>query len=95
MFYKLSNNIGLRKWKYVDRAIYIKGIECALGVSQEEFDTLLLCDGSHDLENNETIENLIKKHYIVPCKQNENTSEWSKLKIYDNMYFPKMNLMIT
>ena len=60
MYYKLSGEIALRKWKYVDRALYKRGVEHALPISQKEFDTLLLCDGEHDLENNDTIEGLIK-----------------------------------
>lgn len=95
MFYKIAENVALRKWKYVNRAIYIKGIDHALSVSKEEFDTLLLCDGKHDTEHNETIDILIKKHFIVSCNQGDTISSWSALKSYDNMYFPKMNLMIT
>ena len=95
MFYKISSNIGLRKWKYVDRGVYVKGIDHALSIPKEEFDTLLLCDSKHDLENNQYIESLLKKGFITSCKENEGISEWSKFKEYDNLYFPKMNLMIT
>ena len=95
MFYKISSNIGLRKWKYVDRAVYVKGIDHALPVSKEEFETLLLCDSKHNLENNQFIDSLLKKNYIIPCYEDERISEWSKFKEYDNLYFPKINLMLT
>ena len=95
MFYRIKSNIGLRKWKYVDRAIYIKGIDHALGISKEEFDTLLLCDSKHDINESDIIKSLLKKAYIVESNPSDEVSEWSKLKEYDNLYFPKMNLMIT
>ena len=95
MFYKIANNIGLRKWKYVDRAIYVKGVDHALGIQKEEFETLLLCDGNHDISDNKYIDSLLNKKFIVPCKKGDTISNWSQYKEYDNMYFPKMNLMIT
>lgn len=95
MYYKLSGEIALRKWKYVDRAVYKRGVEHALPISQKEFDALLLCDGKHDLENNDIIEGLIKRDYIEECSKGDGPSEWSSLKEYDNYYFPSMNLMIT
>ena len=95
MFYKLNNDIALRKWKYVDRALYIRGVDCAISVGKDEFNTLLLCDGKHDLEESEVIDNLLKKNYIEEVSYGEEPSEWSKLHEYDNFYFPRMNLMIT
>ena len=38
MYYRLKDYIALRKWKFVDRAIYEKGNEHAVGVSKEEFE---------------------------------------------------------
>ena len=95
MFYKLSNRIALRKWRYVDRAIYIRGVDYALGVSKEEFDLLLLCDGKHDITPSPAIENLLERRYIDECSEGEEPSKWSLFKEYDNYYFPRMNLMIT
>ena len=95
MFYRIKDNIGLRKWKFVDHAIYKKGVVHALMVSKEEFDTLLLCDGSQELDMTPELAQLIKMEYIEECKDGEKVSEWSRLKEYDNFYFPKMNLMIT
>ena len=95
MYYRLKDHIALRKWKYVDRAIYDKHCDQAEGVSQNEFDLLLLCDGNHDIESNPYLANLLFKGLIEPCQKGEKPSEWSMLKEYDNYYFPKMNLMIT
>ena len=95
MYYRLKDDIALRKWKYVDRAIYRKGLENAQGVSQPEFDLLLKCDGEHDIEPNPYLANLLSNRLIEECKKGEKPSEWSQLKEYENYYFPKMNLMIT
>ena len=56
---------------------------------------MLLCDGKHDLESNDTIKRLIDRGYIEECSKGDGPSEWSSLKEYDNYYFPSMNLMIT
>lgn len=95
MFYRLRDNVALRKWKYVDRAIYIKGVDRALGVSQKEFDLLLKCDGNTDIISTPTIATLLSNRYIEECEQGQSITEWSKLHEYDNYYFPRMNLMIT
>lgn len=42
MYYRLKNDIALRKWKYVDRAVIKKGIDNALSASKKEFDILVL-----------------------------------------------------
>ena len=95
MFYRLKDDVGLRKWRYVDRAYYRKGVDHALGVSKEEFETLLLCDGEHDFEDNSVIQNLLERGLIERCDKGAKPSEWSLLHEYDNYYFPRMNLMIT
>ncbi len=56
MYYRLSESVALRKWKYVDRALYIKEMEVAVGVPKEGFPFLLFCDGEHDLEPNPIIQ---------------------------------------
>ena len=64
MHYVLSPNIALRKWKYVDRAIYIKGHEDPLPVLKEDFAVLCQCDGKHELENSPIIEKLLHRGWI-------------------------------
>ena len=95
MYYRLKDDIGLRKWRYVDRAIYKKGVESANGVSKEEFELLLLCDGNHDIEPNPYLASLLSKGFIEECQKGDKVNPWSLLHEYDNYYFPKMNLMIT
>ena len=95
MYYRLKDNIALRKWRYVDRAIYVKGMENALGVSKPEFELLLQCDGEHDISPNPYLANLLDKQYIEQCEKGYKPNPWSLLHEYDNYYFPKMNLMIT
>lgn len=95
MYYRLKDRFALRKWNYVERALYAKGADLAFGVSQEEFDLLLRCDGNHDLEPSPCLEELLSCGYIEPCEKGEGPSVWSALKEYDNYYFPRMNLMVT
>lgn len=95
MFYKLKDNIALRKWRYVDRAVYKKSLDCAFPVSKEQFELLLLCDGNHDIELDSSLNNLLSMGFIEKCEKGEEPSKWSKLKEYDNYYFPRINLMIT
>lgn len=95
MYYRLNNRIGLRKWKYVDRAIYTRNGVHAVSASQEEFDRLLLCDGNHDIEKDSLTEYLLERNYIEECSKGDSVDEWSAFKEYDNYYFPSMNLMIT
>lgn len=95
MYYRLQDNIALRKWRYVDRAIYRKGVDHALGVSKEEFELLLLCDGDHDLKESKTLKHLVDTNLIESCKKGDKPNPWSTLHEYDNYYFPRMNLMIT
>ena len=94
MYYRLKDNVGLRRWRYVDRAIYIKDVDHALGATKEEFELLLQCDGEHDLESPYLI-NLLNRNFIEECQKGDHPSEWSLLHEYDNYYFPRMNLMIT
>ena len=95
MYYRLTPKVALRKWKYVDRAIYLKGVEDAQKVSQEDFDLLCLCDASHDLPEDPRLENLEKKGFVQKCEKGDEVNSWSLLHEYDNFYFPKMNLMVT
>ena len=92
MYYRLTNSVALRRWKYVDRAIYYKGTDLAQSISKEEFDLALLCDGEHDLAPDPYLATLLKKSIIEECKKGDKPSEWSLLKEYDNYYFPRMNL---
>ena len=95
MYYRLKDNVALRKWKYVDRAVYVKGVVHALPASAEEFDKLLLCDGNHDIVKDEVVDRLLHRNFVEECDKGTFPNKWSQLKEYDNYYFPSMNLMIT
>ena len=95
MYYRLKDDVALRKWRYVDRAVFRKRSDLAFGVSQKEFDLLLLCDGEHDIEPSPYLADLLKHRYIEECQKGDHPSEWSLLHEYDNYYFPRMNLMVT
>ena len=95
MYCRLKEDIALRKWKYVERAVYRKGMDHAFPISKKEFDLLLLCDGNHDIEPEPYLSSLLSEGYVERCEKGDAPSEWSKLKEYDNYYFPRRNLMIT
>lgn len=95
MYFILSDNIALRSWKFVPRAYYLKNDPYAKGLTQEEFDLMLLCDGEHDITPNDLTESLVGRGLILPCNEGEKPSEWSAYKSYEHRYFPRMNFMIT
>lgn len=95
MYYKISANIALRSWDGVPRAYYLSRYPYAQPLTEEEFETMLVCDGEHDLDLDETVMSLVFRHMITACDKGDRPSEWSRLKRCRNRYFPKMNLMIT
>ncbi|MBR1750592.1 MAG: radical SAM protein [Ruminococcus sp.] len=95
MYFRLRDNIALRSWKFVPRAYYVKNDPYAKGLSQEEFDLLLLCDGEHDIKADELSESLERQGLIERCRLGEKSAEWSQHRSYSHRYFPKMNFMIT
>lgn len=95
MYYKISDHIALRSWKRTPRAFYIKNYAYAKRLTPEEFFVMLLSDGEHDLTPDKTLESLEKRRLITACEKGDHPSDWSSYKQYDNIYMPKMNLMIT
>ncbi len=95
MYYRLSENIALRSWKFVPRAYYFKNDGFAKGLSEEEFALLLLCDGEHDIPESRLADELEARGFIKKCGRGEHPCEWSRHKSYEHRYFPKMNIMIT
>ena len=95
MYFRLPGNIALRSWSDVKYAYYVKGGVYAQPLTMSEAKIMLLCDGEHDIETDDTVMRLVLKKMIVSCEKGEKPSEWSSYKKYDNRYFPKMNLMIT
>lgn len=95
MYYKLPEYIALRSWQLVPCAYLVRYSPYAQPLTKREFETMLLCDGEHDIEFDETVAELAVRKLIISCEKGEHPSEWSLHKSYDNRYFPKMNLMIT
>ena len=95
MYFTIPEHIALRSWQRVPHAYYCKNHPYALPLSKHEFETMLMCDGEHDIEFDETVISLAMRKLIVSCEKGDRPSEWSRYRHYDNRYFPKMNLMIT
>ena len=95
MYYKLSDDIALRKWTDYGYAYYEHGARNAIPLRPKEAEIMLICDGEHDIETDDTVMQLMLRNLITPCEKGEHPSEWSSLKKYDNRCFTMMNLMIT
>lgn len=95
MYYRLKDNIALRSWKFVPRAYYIKGDPYAKGLTPEEFELLLSCDGEQFILPSPLSQSLEQRGLIEECKKGEHPCEWSAYKAYEHRYFPMMNFMIT
>ena len=95
MYYRLDDNIALRKWADTAYACCTKGTRDRTFLTPKESKIMLMCDGEHDIETDDTVMQLILSKLIQPCEKGEKNSEWSSLREYENRYFPEMNLMIT
>lgn len=95
MYFRIRDHAALRSWKGLRGAVYLKEQPYARGITAEELDVLLLCDGEHDIKEDRITTILTQKNLIEPCRRGEHPSDWSAYRHCDNRYFPKMNLMIT
>jgi radical SAM protein with 4Fe4S-binding SPASM domain len=95
MYYKISDKAALRRWPDFGYAYFEKGVRYPFNLTQKETEVMLLCDGEHDIDTNDTVMSLIIRNLITPCERGEHSSDWSLLRKYDNRFFPSMNLMIT
>ncbi|MBQ9545286.1 MAG: radical SAM protein [Clostridia bacterium] len=95
MYYRLSDDYALRAWKYSPHGLYHRYIAMPLRIDEKTFDLLMLCDGEHDLTEDETLRSLCASKFIEPCAKGEKPSEWSRYTKYDHRFVPAMNLMIT
>lgn len=80
MYFRLSGNAALRSWKNVEYACYIQGHPYALPLTMKQAKTLLLCDGEHDLEADDTVLGLAVRNLIVSCEKGEHPSDWLSYK---------------
>ena len=95
MKYIMKPNIALRSWKLVPCAYYIKGVREAVKLSCEEFDFLLDCDGSTELEPSELSQRLENHGLIKEAEEGDCLSDWQQPRLYFNRYFPAANWSIT
>ena len=94
--YILNPHIALRSWRLVPYAYYIRNERTARGLKQEEFERLSICDGLHDIPEDELTESLAERRLIFPTEKGAATlTEWQKPLACDNRYMPSMNWMIT
>lgn len=95
MYFRISEQVGLRSWQKVTGAYYMQNEPYAKPLTKAEFEMMLRCDGEHDIEPDQTAASLAARGLIEVCRKGEAPSEWSRYHRYDNRYFPRMNLMIT
>ncbi|MCF0142638.1 MAG: radical SAM protein [Parasporobacterium sp.] len=91
----ILNNIALRSFIYVPYAYYVWHERNASGLSEEEFNLLLKCNGEEDLNESGLLKSLLERGLIRPAKDGEKLSSWAAHKNCDNRYFPAMNLQLT
>ena len=95
MYYKLNELVALRGWKLVPFACYIYGVREAQALTLKQYGLLSLCDGEHNLEPSEALNQMIRAKMIVPCERGDHISDWQKPRNYANRYFPHLNWAIT
>lgn len=94
----LSKNIALRSYRdYRYRLIKYHNPR-GEGISREEFDFLLLCDGKNDIPKGE-YEDLVSEFYrrkiIREAGAGEELTPWQRDIYHDNNYIPNINLQVT
>ncbi len=94
-YYLLNKNIALRSWQKLPFAYRYKNIGEAFALSKDNFLLLLKCDGRQLLEESNALNTLIEMGYCSISDGSEELSDWQRLKLYPNRYFPAMNLEIT
>ena len=95
MYYRITDHVALRSWSDTGFAIYKRGIRKPFPLSERVATTMLLADGEHDMETDDTVMLLVMRGLIEPCEKGERPSAWSAFRAYGNACFPMMNLMIT
>lgn len=94
--YILNPHIALRSWRLVPYAYYIRHERTARGLKKEEFERLCLCDGAHDIPEDELTAALTERGMISRVEKGTTAlTDWQKPMVCDNRYMPSMNWMIT
>ena len=95
MKYILAPNIALRSWHRVPYAYYVKGGNFAMGLTKEEFELLLQCNGKKDLPESGLLTDLLQRDLICPARDRETLTPWQQPLLCGNRYVPQMNFQIT
>lgn len=94
-YYRISDDVALRSWPLIDHAYYTRDARDARGLTGEEFDLLMRCDGACELPSSELLGSLLQRGLIQPCLRGKAPSAWSRHKAYGNAYMPMVNFMVT
>ena len=93
MIYRLKSNYLLRGWKGMSWVLVRRPDNHVRQISQEVFQTLLLCDGETDLTDDltdnilrQTLHDCEKEGYIERCKQPWPLEQEQYYKLYSNRY---------
>ena len=57
MYFRLTDHYALRSWSGVICAYYEKNVSHAKPLTRRQADILIQCDGEHDIEINDTVDN--------------------------------------
>lgn len=96
MYCILREDIALRAWKGVPHAYYVRGTDRARGLGEKQFEILQMCDGMQDIPESRELKLLLEVGIIEACGKGERRlTDWQKLKIHTNRYFPGVQWMIT
>ena len=95
MYFRIKEDYALRSWKDVKYAFYVKYLPNPYPLTVKQADVLLKCDGEHDMDLDDVVQELLYKKIIASCEKGEHPSSWSSFRKYENICFPRINLTIT
>lgn len=95
MRYILSSNIALRSWKDAPYAYIKKTNRFYHRLTKEAFELMKSCDGICDVPPSMMLFRLLDMDLVRPAGEKERLSDWQKLRIYENIYFSRLDWAIT
>ena len=93
MVYSLNENVALRSWIGLPYAYLDKRCNEALPLTEEEFCILLSCDGTIDIEEDDTLLSLLKKEIIIPGAKE--LTNWQQYRNCNCRYIFELPISIT
>ena len=96
MYAILREDIALRAWKGVPRAYYVRGEDMVHGLGEKQFEIMRMCDGLQDIPESRELTLLLGAGMVQACEKGQRSlSEWQKLRVHENRYFPTVHWMLT